>query len=161
MNTEHLTTTMSKRVEFILNRDTYRGGTTLGTLTFPDGYVCQTLEDIVRGWGIKDGGTTAIPVGEYRMTVSVSQRFKREMVMVYNQPNKFELKANGIEFKGIRIHGGNTNADTWGCIIVARRRVDNHTIQGSEESRVTAAVKDYESKGFDVILTVRNQAQKN
>ena len=152
---------MSKRVDFILNRDTYRGGTTLGTLTFPDGYTCQTLEDIVRAWGIKDGGTTAIPVGEYRMTVSMSSKFKREMVMVYNQPNKFELQANGIAFKGIRIHGGNTNADTWGCIIVARRRVDEHTIQGSEESRVTAAVKDYEAKGCEVFLTVRNQSQKD
>lgn len=144
----------------MLERDTYRGGTTLGVLKFPDGSTCQTLEDIVRGWGIKDGGTTAIPVGKYRMTVSMSSKFKREMVMVYSEPNKYELKANGIEFKGIRIHGGNTNKDTWGCIIAARKRIDDHTVQGSEESRVTAAVKDYEAKGFEVYLEVKNKSQK-
>jgi len=145
---------------FYLRRDTYRGGTTLGTLAFPDGYVCQTLEDIVRAWGIKDGGTTAIPVGKYRMTVSMSQRFKREMVMVYTEPNKYELKANGIEFKGIRIHGGNTNRDTWGCIIAARKRIDDHTVQGSEESRVTAMVKGLENRGHQVWLEVINLSQK-
>lgn len=152
---------MSKIAVFTLERDTYRGATTLGVLTFPDGYKCHTLEDIVRGWGIKDGGTTAIPVGKYKLTTSVSQRFKREMVMVYTEPNKYELKANGIEFKGIRIHGGNTNKDTWGCIIVARKRVDEHTLQGSEESRVTAAVKQYIQQGYEVYLEVKNKPQKD
>lgn len=148
-------------VTFLLERDTYRGATTLGVLTFPDGYQCQTLEDIVRAWGIKDGGTTAIPAGRYRMTVSMSSRFKREMVMIYTESNKYELKANGIGFKGIRIHGGNTHNSTWGCVLVARKRIDDHTIQGTEESRVTAAVKDYESQGYEVWIDVKNKAQKD
>lgn len=145
---------------FTLERDSYRGGTTLGKLYAPDKkYICETLEDIVRGWGIKDGGTTAIPVGRYRMTVSMSSKFKRRMVMIYTESNKYEIKMNGIGFKGIRIHGGNTNKDSWGCVIVARRRVDAHTVQGTMESDVTKLVDDLERSGHTIYLEVKNKTQ--
>lgn len=143
-----------------LERDTYLNGTTLGKLYGIDGKeLCQTLEDICRAWGIKHGGTTAIPVGEYLLTVSMSGKFKRRMVMVYTEPNKYELKAAGISFKGIRMHGGNTNKDTWGCIIVAKNRTGPESIQGSQEANVTAYVDDLIKSGYEVKLKVINKAQ--
>lgn len=152
---------MPKEAIFNLFRDTYRDGTTLGKVVYPDNQTTNyTLEDIVRGWGIKDGGTTAIPVGRYRMTVSMSGKFGRRMVMVYTEPNKYEIKANGIGFKGVRVHGGNTNKDTWGCIIVAKNRINSQTVQGTCEAEFTAAVEHYEQKGYEVFLEIKNLPQK-
>lgn len=152
-----------KTYTFKLVRDTYFEDTTLGKLYDPEGnYICETLEDIVRAWGIKHGGTTAIPTtsggAPYRMTVSMSQRFKRRMVMIFTQNNEYELKRNGISFKGIRIHGGNRSKDTWGCVLVAARRIDNKTIQGTQEAKVTSLVEDYMKKG-PVFLEVINKPQ--
>lgn len=145
---------------FKLIRDTYRNGSTLGKLYHPGGgHLCETLEDIVRGWGIKDGGTTAIPVGRYRLTVSRSSKFKRDMVMVYTEPNKYEVKMNGIGFKGIRMHGGNSNKDTWGCIIVANNRTGPETVHGSAESSITSSVQKLEKDGHTVWLEVINKHQ--
>ena len=144
---------------FKLTRNTYRGMTTIGELELPDGTTCYTLEDVVRGWGIKDQGNTAIPAGRYFMCVSMSQRFKREMVMIYSEPNQYELKAGGIEFKGIRIHGGNDNTSTWGCIIVGRTKVNDQRIQNSCEKEITAYVKELIANGHECFLEVRNLAQ--
>jgi len=154
---------MKKKYTFKLFRDDYPNVTTFGKLYDPEGnYVCETLEDIVRGWGIKHGGTTAIPHtqgGEpYKLLVSMSQRFKRRMVMIYTEKNGYELKRNGISFKGIRIHGGNRSNNTWGCLLVASRRVDKETIQGTQEAKVLALVESYLAKG-EVFLEVQNLPQ--
>lgn len=151
---------MPKEITFKLNRDTYVEGTTLGKMIYPDGLTNETLEDICRAWGIKHGGSTAIPVGRYRMTVSMSSKFNRKMVMIYTESNQYEVKMNGIGFKGIRVHGGQSNKDSWGCVIVAKRRTSNQTVQGSCEAQFTAAVESYEQKGYDVYLEVKNLPQK-
>jgi len=69
---------------------------------------CQTLEDIVRPNGIKIAGKTAIPAGEYLVALDFSQRFNKVMPHIMNVPN----------FEGIRIHSGNWDTDTDGCILV-------------------------------------------
>jgi hypothetical protein len=152
---------MAKTFTFKLVRDKYTNGTTLGKLFDPEGnYICETLEDIVRGWGIKHGGTTAIPTTQgsspYRLNISMSQRFKRRMVMIFTESNGYELKRNGISFKGIRIHGGNTNKNTWGCLIVARNRINDEMIQGTQEAKVLSLVEDYLKRG-SVFLEVQNR----
>ena len=87
---------------------------------FVDGVLeCFTLEDVVREipgrpveeWKKKDA--TAIPVGTYEVIISHSNRFKRELPLLLNVPG----------FEGIRIHPGNTAADTSGCILVGQTRV--------------------------------------
>ena len=84
---------------------------TFGKL-FADGdFVCYTLEDEVRevpgqsvaSWKIK--GETAIPAGEYRITLDLSPHFGPDTLTVNNVPG----------FAGVRMHGGNTIADTEGC----------------------------------------------
>lgn len=153
-----------KTVTLKLVRDTYINGTTLGKLYGVNGeFLCETLEDIVRGWGIKHGGTTAIPTtaggSPYRLAVSMSQRFKRRMVMIYTEANKYEIKKNGISFKGVRMHGGNTNANTWGCVIVAANRVGNERLQNTREAFITEYVDKLIKAGNTVELVVENKPQ--
>ena len=85
---------------------------TIGQL-FVDGYEeCFTLEDVVRD--VKIPGETAIPAGTYNVTITMSNRFKRELPLLENVPN----------FSGVRIHPGNTSEDTEGCILVGRGRTE-------------------------------------
>ena len=77
-------------------------------------FFCNTLEDTIRDLN-KDGvdevkifGNTAIPYGTYKVTITYSPKFQRDMPLVNN--------VNG--FEGIRIHSGNSAKDTEGCILV-------------------------------------------
>lgn len=76
--------------------------------------LCYTLEDTVREVKNKDvklwkiPGITAIPYGSYPLRYSLSNRFKK---------NTLEL-LNVSGFTGIRMHSGNTNKDTEGCILL-------------------------------------------
>lgn len=84
---------------------------------FADGLLLgQTLEDEDRyletGEKEKIHGRTAIPRGRYRVTVTESNRFKRPMPLVHDVPG----------FSGVRIHGGNTEANTEGCPLLGLRR---------------------------------------
>jgi len=114
---------------------------------------CYSLEDIVRGTGIKIHGETAIPEGVYQWHVTYSNRFKRDMISIYTEHNGYELKSNGIEFKGIRMHGGNTSKDTHGCPLVCYNRLNDDTIQGTAEKALTEWAK---SVGGSGIIKIRN-----
>jgi hypothetical protein len=89
-----------KRFEF---KDTH----TVGKMYVDGIYECYTLEDTIRN-GTKIIGKTAIPIGEYKLIIDASARFKQDMPHILNVPN----------FTGVRIHSGNTSADTDGCILV-------------------------------------------
>lgn len=79
---------------------------TIGSLFVDDKFHCNTLEDVVRP--VKIDNETAIPAGTYEVVVNFSDRFKRPMPLLLGVPN----------YKGVRIHTGNTDANTEGCILV-------------------------------------------
>jgi hypothetical protein len=85
---------------------------TLGELVINGTHECYTLEDVVRPDGEKVFGKTAIPYGTYLVVATFSQHFQRDLPLLVNVPN----------FSGVRIHPGNTAADTEGCVIVGKLR---------------------------------------
>lgn len=104
---------------------------------------CHTLEDVVRKSGSpKVPGKTAIPAGRYEVNVSWSPKFCRIMPILLDVPN----------FEGIRMHGGNTAADTAGCILVAKNIIDWDRIHGSHESELTALLKGFKGPHFIEII---------
>lgn len=71
---------------------------------------CFSLEDkdrYLEDSGEKVYGKTAIPRGIYTVILSHSNRFQRILPLLLDVP----------QFKGIRIHPGNTSEDTDGCIL--------------------------------------------
>lgn len=119
-------------------RSVYTSRTTIGNLYLGDDSekFCFTLEDTVRGRGIKIPNETAIPEGVYKWHITRSHRFKRDMISIYTEPNGYELKSYGIGFKGLRMHGGNTHVDTAGCPCVAFNKINDTTIQGTAENKL-------------------------
>ncbi len=89
-----------------LVRKTFTEQSTIGELFVNGKFECFTLEDKVRA--VKIHGKTAIPVGIYEVAITFSDKFKKQLPLFLNVPN----------FAGIRIHSGNTHADTEGCILV-------------------------------------------
>jgi hypothetical protein len=83
---------------------------TIGELYIDGKFQCYTLEDVEREVKIKN--ETAIPKGTYKVVITYSNRFKKQLPLLLNVPN----------FEGIRIHTGNTNHDTEGCILVGQTR---------------------------------------
>ena len=107
--------------EFELVRQWLTPKSTIGKLSLQGVYLMYTLEDTVRE--LKIPGETAIPYGRYRVALSQSQRFGRELPILLSVPN----------FTGVRIHGGNGPQDTEGCILVGFDK-GNNLIGGSQRA---------------------------
>jgi hypothetical protein len=89
-----------------VKRLTYSDKSTIGKLFLDGEFFCHTLEDVIRPEKVY--GETAIPEGTYKVKITYSPRFKRDLPLLLNVP----------KFEGIRIHAGNTAKDTEGCILV-------------------------------------------
>lgn len=99
-------TDSKRKMKLQIKRTNFTDKSTVGELYINDEFFCYTLEDVVREEKIKN--ETAIPAGEYEITITYSPRFKRYLPLLHDVPN----------FSGVRIHPGNTARDTEGCILV-------------------------------------------
>jgi hypothetical protein len=109
-------------MDLLLQRLTFTSKSTIGDLYVNAALQCYTLEDFDRDKN-KDGkldgageakvfGKTAIPRGRYQVILSWSDRFKKNLPLLLNVPG----------FGGIRIHSGNTDVDTEGCVLVGQTK---------------------------------------
>ena len=104
-------------LQILITRNWRKADYTIGKLYVNGKQLCNTLEDtdrrLYQGQPLaeiakrKVKKQTAIPTGTYRLQVSESPKFKRELIEVLDVPG----------FTGIRIHRGNTAADSEGCIL--------------------------------------------
>lgn len=120
---------MELKVKRLYKKDSY----TIGKLYVNGEYFCDTVEDTDRGLTStmseeeiakrKIYGKTAIPTGRYTVVVTYSPKFKK------NLPLLLDVKG----YSGVRIHSGNSAADSLGCPIVGENKVKGGVIN----SRVT------------------------
>ena len=114
-----------------LIRSWYADTYTIGKLYIDGVYFADTLEDknrdvdkngIYNNGEKKVYGKTCIPFGTYKVILSMSSKFKKILPLLLNVP----------QFDGIRIHSGNTDEDSSGCILVGindiKGRISKSTI---------------------------------
>ena len=125
---------------------------TIGKLYIDEEYFCDTLEDKDRGLTddmtvseiskIKIKKETAIPTGTYKITITYSNRFKKNMPLI-----------NDVKgFEGIRIHSGNTNQDTEGCVLVGFNKVKGNVINSRDTYNKLFSVL---SKSNNITITIK------
>lgn len=138
------------KMKLILTRHARRADYTIGRLEDENGMkVCDTLEPTWRdykGGDLKIPKKSAIPEGTYRVVVTKSRRFQKYLPLL--------VGVHG--FEGVRIHSGNTNKDTEGCILVG------HNLQVGKVlwSRITLEklMKLIENEK-EIYLTIKNTWQ--
>ena len=64
----------------------YQALQTVGKLSIAGEPLGATLEDIGRPAGVKIPAETCIPEGEYRVAITFSNRFQRNMILLYTDP---------------------------------------------------------------------------
>ena len=104
-------------MELELTRSVKTNKSTIGELTVNGVFECFILEDKDRGLRkdmpiselivMKIKTRTAIPTGRYEIVVSFSDKFQKMLPLLLDVP----------AFAGIRIHPGNTDANTEGCLL--------------------------------------------
>lgn len=139
-----------------LNRMVFTDESTIGVLNAGNAFHCFTLEDTNRGLSNtmspqeiqvkKVFGKTAIPTGRYRVVLNFSSRFKKVMPLIVNVPG----------FEGIRIHSGNTAADTEGCILVGMEKQINQILESRNAwAELMKVLEDVHGKE-SIYITINN-----
>lgn len=137
-------------MQLTLKRSPSHGGATIGRLYEGDEFICYTLEDQIRQVPEKKVyAKTAIPAGTYEIELTMSPRFKKMLPLLVDVPG----------FSGIRIHPGNTQDDTEGCILPGSEVAGNKlSILKSRLAfiRLYDRIHDAISAEEDVRITIEN-----
>lgn len=142
-------------MNIILNRIAKKAKYTIGKLYINDKYFCDTLEDTDRGLiqsmteqqigSKKVYGETAIPTGTYRIIISYSNKFKKQMPLLLNVPG----------FAGIRIHSGNTEKDSLGCILVGKNKAVGKVLESRDTYSKLFSILQEANKKETIKITIK------
>jgi hypothetical protein len=141
----------SKRMEIKVTREIFTPTCTLGKMYVDGVFFAHTLEDTFRNIQgditKKVSGQTCIDNGTYPVIVSYSNRFKKNLAELLNVPC----------FEKIRIHGGNTDADTEGCILIGEHTDNIGKIWecGAKVQEITERI--YRAGGCMITIESMNQ----
>jgi hypothetical protein len=77
-----------------------------------------------------------LPEGTYKLSVSNSPTFARDLALIYND----KIKPN----RGFRMHAGNTAKDSRGCVLVGETLVNGNMLTNSRKTEkiVTAIARN-------------------
>lgn len=137
---------MAKKMnlELLLERDIKLPTRTLGKLSINGVHECFICEDAVRDSKIH--GQTAIPAGRYEVIITLSNRFKRELPILLNVPN----------YEGIRIHSGNHEGHTEGCLLPGKTRNDTGVFSSVlATNNLILKIRNALNEGRKVFITIR------
>ena len=92
----------------------------------------------------------AIPEGRYAVVITWSPKFKMWLPILLGGPDFNHL------FKGIRIHMGNTVADTAGCILVGRNQLVGQLLESRKWLyELKQKIVEAKNRGEPVWLTIK------
>ncbi len=131
-----------------LNRIAKKPLYTIGRLFVDGKYFCDTLEDRCRDLDKEEKvmNGTAIPEGIYEVIVNVSAKFRRKLPLLLDVPH----------FSGIRIHRGNMDKDTSGCILVGENKQQGRVINSTGyELKLTEMIEKAMLSGEKIVIQVR------
>ena len=118
-----------------MTRTAKRKTYTIGCLAIDGTYFCDTLEP-----------ATAIPEGRYPVVITWSPKFGQWLPLLLHVPL----------FEGIRIHAGNTAADTAGCILVGENRKVGHVLNSTRNvNLLKRRIVEAKERGEGVWITVK------
>ncbi len=139
-------------------RDDFHPQSTLGYISLEGKKFCYTLEDTLRPYGVKVYEHTGLPENPqgYKVGIRRSNKFKRDVLVLYTEKDGITLTHYGISFKYAYIHGGNSHKDTEGCVLVAFNKHGNK-IQGTAEKALFKIVKKWIDAGHDVYWRTFNK----
>lgn len=144
-------------MELLLTRKHFTDESTIGELFVDGAFECYTLEDRDRGLyqdqplqkivSEKIYGKTAIPIGRYEVVNSYSNRFKKYLPLLLSVPG----------YEGIRIHPGNREQDSLGCILPGTSFTDNMVSESRKAfAGLYAKLKAVEKKE-KIFITIKSQ----
>lgn len=141
-------------MELLLERKYLKSNYTISNLSVNGKFYCNVIEDVVRDFNkngtfdcgeFKISGHTAIPYGEYEIKVTYSPKFKREL------PLLLDVK----HFEGIRIHRGNTEKDSSGCLIPGENKKKGMVLNSTKyELELTKMIKECNNKREKVTIKI-------
>lgn len=142
-------------MELQLKREIFTDISTIGTLTIDGKFECYILEDKDRGINntltleqimrVKVYGKTAIPYGRYEIDWTMSARFKVMMPILLNV----------VGWSGIRIHKGNTEIDSLGCLLCGTRKLSNRITESTvATNKLYAKIEAAKKQGQRIYITI-------
>lgn len=142
-------------MELQLKREIFTDESTIGTLTIDGKFECFILEDKDRGLNdtltleqilkVKVYGKTCIPYGRYEVDWTMSARFKVMMPILLNVKG----------WSGIRIHSGNTEIHSLGCLLCGTRKKNNMVTESTLATRnLYAKIEAAKKQGQRIYITI-------
>jgi len=142
---------MGDEMKLHLKRVSFTSNSTIGELSIDNVFECYTLEDMVRQvegqpvaqWKIPN--FTAIPRGTYPVIINYSPHFECDMPLLLNVQG----------YEGVRIHVGNTDKDTDGCILVGATQGKDFIGHSRDEfAKLFLKIKTAIASGDSVSITI-------
>lgn len=145
-------------MDILLNRIYTSSDYTIGQLICKGRKLCDTLEPPTVGFkpGVtpaevmrvkKRHGAVSIPPGSYRVLITKSPKFGQWLPLLLNVPG----------FKGVRIHPGNTPADTQGCILPGENTSKGMVLKSGQKTKeIVDLFTRIFAQGKDIFLVVKN-----
>ena len=137
-----------------LERKYFKETYTIGNLYINGSFFSNTLEDknrdVNKNGKFDNGETkvyeeTCIPFGTYKIILTMSPKFKRELPRLLNVPS----------FEGVLIHRGNTAKDSAGCILVGENKAVGKVLNSTPyEERLVKMMKNAISRGEEITIEI-------
>lgn len=142
-------------MKLVLQRQPSCAGATIGKLSINGTFFCYSLEDQIREipgrpvseWKVP--GRTAIPAGNYLVTLEYSPRFGTDTPTVNRVPF----------FSGIRFHAGNHHEDSEGCILLGMQATECSLIGGTSRPAVNLFKQELleaTERGETITIEIKN-----